>query len=140
MRSLMLFFILAVTPSAFALENNITLIAHLSASVNQQLSRKKIKNIYLLKHRSWPDETPVIVVNRRSESPLRQQFERKLGLSSKKYAWYLKKMHYKGIRLPVIQNSRQAVLTFVENVPGAIAYINGSPPNNYPHITTLGQL
>ncbi len=140
MRSIILFFTLSVAPSIFALENNITLIAHLSATVNQPLSRKKIKNIYLLKQRSWPDENPIIVVNRSSQSSLRQHFERKLGLSSKKYAWYLKKMHYKGIRLPVIQNSRQAVLTFVENVPGAIAYIEGPLPNSYPHIKTIGQL
>ncbi len=138
MRSLILFFTLFITPSVFALENSITLVVHLSASVNQQLSKKKIKNIYLLKQRSWSDENPIIVVNRRSDSLLRQQFEQKLGISSKKYAWYLKKMHYKGIRLPVIQNSRQAVLSFVENVPGAIAYINGPLPDNYPHITSIG--
>jgi len=141
MRSLVLFLTLLAAPSVFALDSKITIIAHLPGAVTlSELPKKKIKSVYLLKQRFWPDGTPVIVVNRPSDSPLRKRFEHKLGLNSKKYAWYLKKMYYKGIPLPIIQNSRKAVLSFVEQVPGAIAYIEGSLPDKFAHITILGQL
>jgi ABC-type phosphate transport system substrate-binding protein len=39
-------------------------------------------------------------------------------------------MHYQGVTLPVIQESTQAVIAFVQNVPGAIAYIEGLPDNS----------
>ncbi|WP_198244207.1 hypothetical protein [methane-oxidizing endosymbiont of Gigantopelta aegis] len=141
MRPLVLFLTLLVAPSVSALDAKILIIAHLPETlILPALPKEKIKNIYLLKQRAWSDEAPIIVVNRPSDSRLRQQFEHKLGLNSKKYAWYLKKMYYKGIPLPIIQNSKKAVLSFVEQVPGAIAYIEGSLPDEYPHITVLGQL
>jgi len=137
---LLLFVILLSTKSTLATNKKITLIANLSASISQSFSRKKIKDIYLLKQRVWPDEKPIIVVNRKADSHLRQLFEQKLGINNKKYALYLKKMHYKGIRLPIIQNSKKAVLAFVNNVPGTVAYIEGQLPENYPHIKWIGQL
>ncbi|MFK5947176.1 MAG: hypothetical protein QM500_00205 [Methylococcales bacterium] len=140
MRSVLLFFLLISIQPVLASEK-ITLIAHLSATlIPHTLAPKKIKNIYLLKQRNWPDETPIIVVTRRATDPLRQKFEQALGLNRKKYALYLRKMHYKGVRLPLIQNSRQAVLDFVENVPGTISYIEGFVPNTYQHINNIGEL
>ncbi len=140
MRSLLLLFLLTSIQPVLASEK-ITLIAHLSPTLlRYPLSPKKLKNIYLLKQRNWSDETPIIVVTRSATYPLRQKFEQVLGLNRKKYALYLKKMHYKGVHLPLIQNSKQAVLDFVENVPGTISYIEGVVPSTYQHINNIGEL
>ncbi len=109
----------------YAEESTITLIAHPSVSLQQPLSLREIRAIFLLKKRKWTKAVPIVVVNRKSHSTVRQLFESKLNLASTKYALYLKKMHYKGVALPVIQESKAAVLAFVSQVPGAIAYIEG---------------
>jgi len=100
----------------------------------------RIKEIYLLKQLNWADETPIIVINRKPDSPLRKFFEYKLAISSTKYALYLKKMHYKDLSLPIIQESKEAVLAFVEKVPGSIAYIEGDLPSEMKNIKIIGSL
>ncbi len=116
----------------------ITVIAN--QSVISSLDKNRLRSIYLLKQQRWPDETPIIVVNRSADSPVRKKFEQFLGVQGRKYALYLKKMHYKGVRLPVIQNSKKAVLAFLENVPGAIAYVEGKVAELPPHVKVIGQL
>jgi len=115
----------------YAEKQTITLIAHPSVSLqSKKLSLRDIRNIYLLKKRQWTEAGSIIVVNRKSNSAVRQLFESKIKLSSNKYALYLRKMHYKGITLPVIQESKTAVIAFVSQVPGAIAYVEGVVPTN----------
>ncbi len=114
----------------YAEKQTITLIASPTISLQQKLSLREIREIYLLKKRQWPDARSIIVVNRKSNSTVRQLFESKIKLSSHKYALYLRKMHYKGIALPIIQESKVAVIAFVSRVPGAIAYVKGVVPND----------
>jgi len=139
MQYFILYLVYMVTSFAYAEEQVLIIIANHSVPIDHKLSIREIRNIYLLKKLSWSDLTPIVVINKKSGSPQRQQFEKKLNLSSAKYALYLKKMHYKGISLPIIQNSRDAVLSFVSKVPGAIAYINGPPPINS-HIKIIGSI
>jgi ABC-type phosphate transport system substrate-binding protein len=126
------FFILIFFVSAFtrAEEKKITIITNDSVPVSpQSLSKQQLKDIYLLKKRTWQDNSQIIVVNRKSGDSQRVLFEKRLGLSSKKYASYLARMHYKGAILPIIQQSEKAMLEFVENVPGAIGYVEEIIPN-----------
>jgi ABC-type phosphate transport system substrate-binding protein len=140
MRYFLLSLGLLVMPMVFAQDQPLTLIANASVSISAPLSIESIKEIYLLKQLNWPDKTPIIVINRKSTHSARKIFEHKLGLSSTKYALYLKKMHYKGMSLPIIQESKQAVLAFVEKVPGSIAYIEGKPPSEMKNIKVIGLL
>lgn len=113
-----------------AAEPAMTIIAHPSVPVNQ-LSINEVKNIYLLKKQQWIDGTSIVVINRLSGSQIRHRFEQEiLGITPKKYALYIEKMHYSGVSLPVIQESTQAVIAFVQHVPGAIAYIEDLPHSN----------
>ncbi|MFI3217884.1 MAG: substrate-binding domain-containing protein [Methylococcales bacterium] len=112
-----------------AVGNPLVIIANASVTINH-LSIDEIKDIYLLQNRQWSDSLPIVVVNRPSNSEIRSRFEQDvLGIATKKYALHLQKMHYQGMTLPVIQESTQAVIAFVQNVPGAIAYIEGLPNN-----------
>jgi ABC-type phosphate transport system substrate-binding protein len=114
---------------AQATENSIYIITHSSVAMNH-LTIDEIKDIYLLNTKQWAGSIPIVVVNRPSNSTIRSRFEQQiLGIATKKYALHLEKLHYQGISLPVIQESTQAVIAFVQNVPGAIAYID-EPPNN----------
>jgi ABC-type phosphate transport system substrate-binding protein len=116
--------------TALATGNSMVIIANSSVTINH-LSLDEIKDIYLLHNRQWSDGSPIVVVNRPSNSEIRSRFEQDvLGIATKKYALHLQKMHYQGTNLPVIQESTQAVIAFVQNVPGAIAYIEGLPNNS----------
>ena len=138
MKSIIIIFLLIVNSSVMSGELGITIITNRAAPCPDVLSLQKIKNIYLLKKLSWSPTLPIVVVNREINSMQRIQFEKTLGISSSKYALYLKKMHYKGMVLPVIQNSRKAVIAFVENVPGSIAYIEGAMPSGYKNVKSIG--
>jgi ABC-type phosphate transport system substrate-binding protein len=116
--------------SVCSAEESVVIIAHSSVTVSH-LSIDEIKDIYLLNKRQWSDSSPIVVVNRLSGSPIRSRFEQDiLGIVTRKYALHLERMHYQGVTLPVIQESTQAVIAFVQNVPGAIAYIEGLPDNS----------
>jgi ABC-type phosphate transport system substrate-binding protein len=118
------------SPLALAFAEPVYIIANPSVSVSQ-LSIDEVKDIYLLHNRQWSDNTPIVVINRPSGTQIRSRFEQKiLDTATKKYALHLERLHYEGVTLPVIQESTQAVITFVQNVRGAIAYIEGAPNNN----------
>ncbi len=140
MRYFLLFLSLFTIPSAFAKDYHLTLIAHAPVAISASLSTKSIKNIYLLKQLTWTDGALIVVINRKSGSMPRKYLEHKLGISNTKYALYLKKMHYKGMSMPIIQESREAVLAFVEKVPGSIAYIEGDLPLVMKNIKIIGSL
>ena len=125
----LLVMVVLFSPLAFSLDEPITIIANPSLTVSH-LSLDEVRDIYLLHDRQWSDSTQIVVINRPSGSEIRSRFEQKiLGIAAKKYALHLERLHYQGVTLPVIQESTQAVIAFVQNVPGAIAYIEGSPNN-----------
>lgn len=127
---LVLMMLALLSPPLFAFDKSVSIIANPSVSVNQ-LSVDEVKDIYLLNNRQWSDSSPIIVINRPSGSEIRSHFEQEiLGDATKKYALHLERLHYQGIALPVIQESTQAVIAFVQNVRGAVAYIEGSPNNS----------
>ncbi len=140
MHILLITFVVFYMQTIYANENGLIIIANRSVPVNKTLLMPDIKKIFLLKQLTWSDEKSIIVVNRKSGSEPRNKFEKKLDLSSKKYSLYLRKMHYKGVALPIIQGSKNAVLGFVSNVPGSIAYIEGPLPSDSENIKVIGHL
>jgi len=140
MRILVAIMILNFSISAIASDDSITLIANDSVTINSPLTIQTLRDIYLLKKLRWPDAQPIIFINRQSEDPVRQRLEKIVGIDSKEYILYLKKMHYKGKTLPIIQNSQQAIMLFVEKIPGSLAYIKGDLPEKYKNIKKVGFL
>lgn len=130
--------LLLFTFPVFAADDSITLIANESVPVNSPLTKHALRDIYLLKKERWPDANRIIFVNRKSNTPIRNTLEKIMGINSQEYVLYLKKMHYKGKALPLIQDSRQAVLIFVNKVPGSFAYVRGDVSDEYESVKVIG--
>ena len=108
------------------------IIANPAVAVPAPLPLSEIAAIYLLRLTTWPDGSHIVPVNREATSILRAEFtSRVLQEDNADLATYWNQMHYMGKMPPVVQESRQAMIAFVRNVPGAIGYINGSqaPPD-----------
>jgi len=96
------------------------------------LSSDEMAAIYLLKTTSWQDGENIVPVNREAASSVRTTFsDAILRHPPSALNAYWNQMHFKGKVPPLIQESDQAVLAFVQKVPGAIGYIKATltPPN-----------
>jgi ABC-type phosphate transport system substrate-binding protein len=80
---------------------------------------------YLLKHTStWPDGTPVEVVDLSSKSPARAALSKQiLGRSIDAVVHYWQQQMYSGRGTPPPVKSEEEVLAFVASTPGAIGYV-----------------
>jgi ABC-type phosphate transport system substrate-binding protein len=104
------------------------IIANPSVPVTS-ISRDDLSDIYLLRTNLWDDGTRVIPINRESGSTARAEFSaRILKQSQSSLNTYWDKMHFQGVSPPLVQESDQAVLAFVQRVPGAIGYVSASLP------------
>jgi len=122
----------AVLASQIGRAEELLVIANPAVGVEGPLSRSELAAIYLLRSTNWPDGTHIVPVNREASSALRSLFTaRVLQQDNATLAIYWNEMHYKGKLPPVVQESEQSVLAFVQKVPGAIGYISaGIEPSN----------
>jgi ABC-type phosphate transport system substrate-binding protein len=103
------------------------IIANPSVNVAAPLSLSQIAAIYLLRLTTWPDGGHVVPVNREATSEAREAFTATvLQQDNTSLAAFWNEMHFMGKQPPVVQESEQAVLAFVQNVPGSIGYISTS--------------
>lgn len=115
---------LSVTEVSHAEE--LFVIAHPSVAVTN-LSTDEIAAIYLLKTTSWQGGGNIVPVNREAASNIRTAFsDAVLRHPPSALNAYWNQMHFKGKVPPLVQESDQAVLAFVQKVPGAIGYISTS--------------
>jgi len=102
------------------------IIANPSVPV-KALTQEELSDIYLLRTHVWDDGMRIIPVNRESGSNPRSLFSvRVLRQQQSALSAYWDKMHYKGMTPPLVQESDQSVLAFVQKVPGAIGYVSAS--------------
>lgn len=96
------------------------------------LSADELARIYLVKVVSWPGGGAIVPVNREASSHVRARFsELVLRQPLNALNAYWNQMHFKGRVPPLVQESDQAVLAFVQKVPGAIGYIGpATAPQN----------
>lgn len=106
-------------------------IAHPSVP-EAALSPDALAAIYLLKTASWRGGEFIVPVNREAQSAERARFSATvLHQSPAALAAFWNQMHFKGKLPPIVQESDQAVLAFVQKVPGAVGYVNaGVAPKN----------
>ena len=110
-----------------AAADGILVIANPSVDMPVALTLRQIAAIYLLRTTVWRDGTHIVPVNREATSEIRSEFTaRVLKQDNASLAAYWNEMHFKGKQPPVIQESDRAMLAFVQNVPGAIGYIDAS--------------
>lgn len=114
----------SITHSSHAEE--LLVIAHPSVAATN-LSTDEIASIYLLKITSWQGGGNIVPVNREAASNTRTTFsDAVLRHPPSALNAYWNQMHFKGKVPPLVQESDQAVLAFVQKVPGAIGYISTS--------------
>jgi ABC-type phosphate transport system substrate-binding protein len=121
--ALALFVALVLSGSARA--EGLYIIANDSVNVPTPVSLKVIATIYLLRITTWPDGTHIVPVNREATAKARTKFTADvLHEDNATLAAYWNEMHFMGKEPPVVQEPDQAVLTFVQKVPGSVGYIS----------------
>lgn len=123
---LALFVTSLISASGPAQAGEIVIIANPSIPVSS-LTLDQISNIYLLKTGTWADGMRIVPVNREFSSETRNHFNSVvLKADSSELSAYWNQMHFKGKTPPVVQESDQAMVAFVQNVPGAIGYVSAA--------------
>ncbi len=105
------------------------IIANPSVPVEGPLPLTEIAAIYLLRVTSWPDGSHIVPVNRDAGSDARREFTaRVLQEDNAELAVYWNEMHFMGKMPPLVQESPEAMIAFIRNVPGSLGYVTGSTP------------
>ena len=126
MRALKFVWLIALFLGFSARAEELIVIANPSVPV-ASLSTDELASIYLLKMTAWRGGGNIVPVNREASHPARTFFsDIVLRQPPNALTAYWNQMHFKGKSPPLIQESDQAVLAFVQNVPGAIGYISAS--------------
>jgi ABC-type phosphate transport system substrate-binding protein len=103
------------------------IVANPSVNVTTPLSISQIAAIYLLRLTTWPDGSPIVPVNREAGSEVRSEFAAEvLRQDAASLATYWNEMHFQGKLPPLVQKSEQAMLAFIQKVPGAVGYIRAA--------------
>lgn len=135
---ILIIFALAIGLGGPVHADELLVIANPSVTV-ASLSSDELAAIYLLKTTSWQDGGSIVPVNREAASNARTVFsDAVLRHPPNALNAYWNQMHFKGKVPPLVQESDQAVLAFVQKVPGAIGYINATvAPQNVKVLTKL---
>lgn len=113
---LLLFF----TPLQAAENQAIVLIVNVSNDI-KQLNKKELALIYNGKKEMWPDGQKIVVINRKIDSGIREQFYKKVFNAKP-----TKKFFVSGSPVPfktMVLKSDKATRLLVSRIPNAIGYI-----------------
>jgi ABC-type phosphate transport system substrate-binding protein len=103
------------------------IIANPSVNLATPLTLNEIAAFYLLRATSWPDGRRIVPVNREPTSEVRTKFTVIVLQQDKaSLVTYWNNMHFMGQLPPVVQESEQAMLAFIQKVPGSVGYISAS--------------
>lgn len=117
-----------VWTSANADGNQVIIVAHPAVAIDK-INETDLSRIYLLRQTFWADGSPIVALNREANSPTRDLFTSQvLKQTAVALASHWQQMHFKGKTPPLVQESDQAVLVFVQKVPGAIGYVSSETP------------
>ena len=115
--------------SGAAQAEGLLIIANPNLIVATPVPLSQIAAIYLLRVTSWPDGSHIVPVNREAGSRAREEFTRRvLQEDNAGLAIYWNEMYFQGKMPPLVQESEEAMIAFIRNVPGSIGYINESAP------------
>lgn len=119
--------------------NQVIIVANPSLAIDS-INENELSRIYLLRQTFWSDGSPIIALNHAVNNPTRELFTTQvLKQTPSALASHWQQMHFKGKTPPLVQESDQAVLVFVEKVQGAIGYISSDTPIGN-HVKILAKL
>jgi len=131
MRHSLILLLFAMILSTHLIAQEYAVIAHKSTPI---LTLEQIRAIYL-KKLSRINNITMVPLNLKANDPLRQSFEKHvLHMSFQRLKSYWSRQHYLGHRPPVSMQSQESALTFVNNVEGALAYIDAKNINDDLHV------
>ncbi len=112
-------------PQLPAADTELAIIVNRERHTN--LTRDDVASIFLKKRRFWEDGTPIVPLNRESDSPARETFSRVvLGTTSTRLAAYWNEQYFHGVFPPATLESSAAVKRYVASDRNAIGYIAAS--------------
>jgi ABC-type phosphate transport system substrate-binding protein len=118
---------LIATSAGVVRAQGLLIVTNPSVNVTAPLSISQIAAIYLLRLTTWPDGSPIVPVNREAGSEVRSEFTAEvLRQDGASLATYWNEMHFQGRLPPLVQESEQAMLAFIQKVPGAVGYIRAA--------------
>jgi ABC-type phosphate transport system substrate-binding protein len=115
---------LAGAPRAAAAQDYVVIVnASNSATA---LPRNEVAALFLKQVTSWPDGSPVVVVDQPERSPARAAFSRSvLGRPARAISSYWQQQVFNGRDVPPTQRTSDAdVVAFVKSNPDAIGYVS----------------
>lgn len=108
--------------------NQIIIVANPTVMIDS-INENELSRIYLLRQTFWSDGSPIIALNREANSTTRDRFTTQvLKQTASVLSSHWQQMHFKGKTPPLVQESDQAILMFVEKVQGAIGYVSSDTP------------
>ncbi len=127
-----------LTGACAAASGGILVIANPAVPVST-VSMTGLRAIYLMQMTRWPDGTPIVPVNRDSESALRDRFSHLVfDAPPRDFARYWIRLHAQGESPPLVLGSDRDVESFVAHVSGAIGYV--AAPARLPGVKILRRL
>ncbi len=89
----------------------------------KSVSKKLLKDLYL-KEKSFVDEQEIVPINLPPQNELRIHFEEEiLGMDREEINDFWITKHYQGVTPPIVQKSQDGLKLFIQNVDGAIGYL-----------------
>lgn len=120
---------LAPAPSALAAAEFYVVVVH-AANPLSALPAAEVSRMFLRKTVRWPDGTPVLPIDLREGSPLRESFSREIhqrGTDAVKAYWQQVIFSGQGVPPPE-EESGPAVVAYVRSHPGGIGYVSVRTP------------
>ena len=107
----------------WAAEGPLAVIVHTSQA-NLSMGKSELAAIYRRKRNYWEDGTKIQPVNLPADSPARRTFSKAiLGYAPEELEQYWNDRYFHGVLPPYVLSSKEAVLRFVAETPGAIGYV-----------------
>lgn len=114
-----------------------------TANSASTLPKGEVAALFLKQVTSWPDGSPVVVVDHSDRSPIRAAFSRAvIGRPATAVKSYWQQQVFSGRAVPPTQRSSDVeVLTFVRDNPNAIGYVAKATPlaEGVKPVTIVGQ-
>jgi len=122
---LLLGIIFTLSATCFAGNDDILAIIVPPEHTTKSISKSDLSLIFWRKKLYWANGKPIRPVNFSIESPLRNQFSKRiLGSTPEAQSDYWNGLYFHGISPPYTVNSTEAALRFIAETTGSIAYIN----------------
>lgn len=118
--------IFLVSIGATDVHSQVAIIAHKAVPVDT-LTHAQVRDYYTGDVKSWSDKTPVVVIDLKAQSEIKDAFYKLLGLtSSRMKSIWLKKLLLGEGNPPEALKSVDEVMKKVASTPGAIGYVSQS--------------